>query len=296
MDKNLFAGLEDLGIDNINNIGVFKKADEKVEEADTAKIVLSQIEKEKIHIYDKEVKCPVCESTFKVRMVKSASPRVQKKDGDFYIKYDIVNPYFYDVWICNNCGYSSMKVDFNKIKEYQKALISTKITSKWQGKSYPEVFDVNIAIERYKLALYNSVIMEAASSRKAMNCLKIAWMYRLNEDKDTELVFLTEAIEGFNDAFINEATPLYGMDDSTLMYLIGELYRRVGDSENANIWFSKVISGRNIDQKIKEMARTQKDFIKEVEQNNKRAQEEAEEEEENTTREKKGFFSRFFSK
>lgn len=292
MDKNLFSGLEDLGIDNVDDIGLFKKSEEKVAEIDAEKIELSQVEKQKVHIYDKETKCPVCEHNFKVRMVKSASPRVQKKDGDFYIKYDVINPYFYDVWLCNYCGYSSMKADFTKVKEHQKTLISSKITTKWQGKTYPEVYDVNIAIERYKLALYNSVIMEAASSRKAMNCLKIAWMYRITEDKDNELLFLNQALEGFNDAFLNESTPVYGMDHGTLMYLIGELYRRVDEFENANIWFSKLITSSNVDQKIKEMARTQRDLIKEVEGANKIAQDE----EEVTSNEKKGFFSRFFSK
>jgi len=292
MDKNLFSGLEDLGIENIDDVGLFKKAEEKPEEIDTAKIELSQLERQKVHIYDKETKCPVCEHTFKVRMVKSASPRVQKKDGDFYIKYDVINPYFYDVWLCNYCGYSSMKTDFIKIKDYQKALVSSKITSRWHGKTYPEVYDVNIAIERYKLALYSSVIIEASSSRKAMNCLKIAWMYRLAEDKDNELLFLNQALEGFSDAFLNESTPIYGMDHGTLMYLIGELYRRVNDFENASLWFSKLITAGNVDQKIKEMARTQRDLMKEVEQ----AKKEEQLEQEDAPSEKKGFFSRFFNK
>jgi uncharacterized protein len=293
MDKNLFSGLEDLGIDNIDDVGLFKKAEEKEEEIDTTKMELSLLERQKVHIYDKETKCPVCEHTFKVRMVKSSSPRIQKKDGDFYIKYDVINPYFYDVWLCNYCGYSSMKADFAKVKGHQKALISAKITSKWNGKTYPEVYDVNIAIERYKLALYNSVVMEATSSRKAMNCLKIAWMYRLAEDRNNELLFLGQALEGFNDSFISESTPIYGMDHGTLMYLIGELYRRIDDFENANLWFSKLITTSNVDQKIKEMARTQRDLIKEVEQDSKRYQEE---EEESAPAEKKGFFSRFFGK
>ena len=292
MDKNLFSGLEDLGIDNIDDIGLFKKAEEKVEAIDIEKIEASHTEKQKTHIYDKEIKCPVCEHNFKVRMVKSASPRIQKKDADFYIKYDVINPYFYDVWLCNYCGYSGMKADFVKIKEHQKALILSKITPKWHGKTYPEVYNVNIAIERYKLSLYSSVIMESSSSRKAMNCLKIAWMYRLSEDSDNELLFLDQALEGFNDAFTNESTPIYGMDHGTLMYLIGELYRRVNEFGNANLWFSKLITSTNVDQKIKEMARTQRDCIKQVERDNK----EAHVEEEITTNGKKGFFSRLFSK
>lgn len=294
MDKNLFSGLENLGIDNIDDIGLFNTPEEKIDKLEAKKIELSLIEKQKTHIFDKEVKCPVCAHDFKVKIVKSSSQRIKKKHSDFCVDYDVINPYFYDVWLCNYCGYSNMKADFGKIKEYQKALISLKVTSKWQGKTYPEVYDVAIAIERYKLALYNCVVIESVSSRKAMNCLKIAWMYRLTQDKDNEFLFLSEAIKGFNDAFVNESTPIYGMNNGTLMYLIGELYRRVNDFDNANLWFSKLITSNNAEQKIKEMSRTQRDLIKEVQRNNKKDELEAQGEDERKN-EKKGFFSRFFN-
>ena len=293
MDKNIFSGLEGLGIETPDDINLFKKAEENQEAADVEKASESNEDKQKVHLYDKEVQCPVCNATFKAKMVKSASPRISKKESDFFNKYDIINPYFYDVWLCNCCGYASMKVDFLKIKEHQKDLVKTKISTKWQGKTYPAIYDVNTAIERYKFALYNSAIIEASSSRKAMNCLKIAWMYRILEDTAHEVYFIQQALEGFNDAFINESTPLYGMDHGTLMYLIGELFRRVGDIDNANLWFSKLITSNNVDQKIKEMARTQRDLIKEVEAEEKREAEEANENQEDKNT-KKGFFSKLF--
>ncbi len=292
MDKNIFSGLEGLGIDTPDDINLFKKTEENQEATELEKVVEVSEDRQKIHLYDKEVKCPVCDATFKAKMVKSASPRISKKDSDFYNKYDVINPYFYDVWVCNCCGYASMKVDFLKIKEHQKDLVRNKISTKWQGKAYPDIYDVNTAVERYKFALYNSAIIEASSSRKAMNCLKIAWMYRILEDSTNETYFIQQALEGFNDAFINESTPLYGMDHGTLMYLIGELYRRVGEIDNANLWFSKLITSTNVDQKIKEMARNQRDLIKEMEAEEKKQSNSNDDEETKTS--KKGFFSKLF--
>lgn len=284
MDKNIFSGLEDLGLDDLDNMQLFGK---KEEIKDVAKE--KKDENPASHLYDQEVKCPVCESSFKARSVKSSSPRIQKRDSDFFIRYAVANPYFYDVWMCNVCGYAAMKSDFQKIRSHQIEAVQQKISRKWTGRTYPDVYDANVAIERYKLALLNSVVMEAKSSRKAMNCLKIAWMYRLQEDENNEQVFLKQAIEGFNDAYTNEDFPLYGMDRFTTMYLIGELNRRVGNIEEANIWFSRVITTPNTPQKIKDLARDQRDLIKES------TASETEIDTEDESKEKKqGFFSRFF--
>jgi uncharacterized protein (DUF2225 family) len=124
-----------------------------------------------------------------------------------------------------------------------------------------------------------------------MNCLKLAWMYRLTKDLPNEQLFLKQAIDGFTDAFNTESTPIYGMAQGTLMFLIGELYRRTEDYDNANIWLSKLITTQNIDQKIKEMARTQRDLIKEAQLDNN---DDENDDEEDSSKNKKGFFSKFF--
>ena len=89
-------------------------------------------------------------------------------------------------------------------------------------------------------------------------------MYRLTEDQSNELIFLKQALEGFNDAYFNEDFPIYGMDKFTCMYLIGELNRRIGNNSEALSWFSRVITTQGVPQKVKDRARDQKDLIKET--------------------------------
>ena len=291
MSKNIFSGLEDLGFDNVDNINLYKKEETEKPEQQLEK---SEEEKLKSHIYDRQVTCPVCESVFKARSVKTSSYRVIKQDSDLFINYALVNPYFYDVWICNKCGYSAMKNDFNKIRNFQVESIKQKITSKWGGKNYPDIYDINIAIERYKLSLLNYFVMEAKSSKKAMNCLKLAWMYRILEDQTNELALLKKALEGFNEAYFNENFPIYGMDKFTCMYLIGELNRRVGNNSESLSWFSKVITTQGVPQKLKDRSRDQKDLIKETEDQNTSATDSDSFSVEEENKPKKGFFSRFF--
>lgn len=217
---------------------------------------------ESTYLYDKTVTCPVCGNTFKVRAVKKSSYRILKQDSDFFIEYGKVNAYFYDVWLCNNCGYAAMHTDFNKIRESEKQLILSKISSKWHHKNYPNTYNLNIAIERFKLSLLSYTALNASSSKMGMNCLKLAWMYRLNENNQQELSFLKKALESFLDAYTNESFPIYGLSKFAMLYLLGELHRRVGNNEEALLWFGRLMAETNADQKLKNKAKDQKDLIK----------------------------------
>ncbi|AAO34975.1 DUF2225 domain-containing protein [Clostridium tetani] len=227
---------------------------------------LSKDEKEQLKLlYNKEIHCPVCDSKFHVKAVKSSSYRLNSKDSDFFLRYALINPYFYDVWLCNECGYSALKVDFPNIRRHQKQLVLDKISPKWKRRYYDEVFNVDIAIERYKLALLNYTLAEGKASQKAMTCLKLAWMYRLKNNNKSEETYLTNALKGFIEAYESEEFPIFGMDKYTIMYLIGELNRRLGDKDKALLWFSYVITTPNVSYKLKSMARDQRDLIKEEE-------------------------------
>ena len=216
----------------------------------------------KEHIFDKSVVCPVCGNHFKTKAVKSKSPRIQSKDSDFFIRYNVANPYFYDVWICNSCGYAAMKADFENLRSFRQELVKSNISPKWKPREYPDILDANLAIERYKLALLNAVLIKMPDSTKAMISLKIAWMYRLLDDNEHEINFLTQALDAFNDAYVEEPFPIYGMQRDSFMYLLGELNRRTNNGEEALRWFSKAIVSTNSSYRVKEMARLGKDLVK----------------------------------
>lgn len=290
MSKDIFSGLDSLGFSDTDNIDLYGKDEQQ---NDNTSLQEEQKENQKDYLYDKNLTCPVCGRNFTVKAIKTSSYRMKDKDSDFFIRYDIINPYFYDVWLCNNCGYAAMKADFEKIRNFQIDLIKENITPKWKGREYNVPYNVDAAIERYKLSLLNYYYSDSKASKKAMNCLKLAWMCRLTEDLQAEKGYLKEALKGFNDAFFNEDFPIYGMDRYATMYLIGELNRRTDNLDEAMIWFSKVITTPSINKRLKELARDQKDLIKET----KSGPTPEENSVENfSTKKKKGFFSSMFSK
>lgn len=263
-NEDIFSGLEDLGFEDLTNVDIYEDKEKKNEkEKEKENQGIKQAESEEVYLYDKKVTCPVCKDEFFARAVRTSGYRMKGRDSDFYIKYDFINPYFYDVLLCDSCGYAAMKSDFEKLRKNHIELIQKNISPKWQSRKYPSVHNVDIAIERYKLSLLNYTVMSSKSSKKAMNCLKLAWMYRVSKNSSNEILFMKQALIGFKDVYFNEDLPVYGMNKFAIMYLIGELNRRLGNYEEALRYFGEVIISQAADKKIKNLARDQKDLIKE---------------------------------
>ena len=213
------------------------------------------------NLFDKTIECPICGNKFNQKCVKAKTARIISKDSDFFVKYKGINPYFYDIWVCDTCGYSAPKYDFQKIKSFQKDLVLLELSPKWKPRSYPETLTPELAIERYKLALLTTKVTQKPISNSGMLLLKIAWMYRLSEKSDKENQYLEMALSSFVSAFQNESFPICGMQRDSFTYLIGELYRRVGNYEQSLLW---LIVSTNTSSIIKELARDAKDLVKEA--------------------------------
>jgi len=62
---------------------------------------------------------------------------------------------------------------------FQIKLIKEKICANFKPTGEePAVYDYDTAINRYKLALFNTLVKKGKASEKAYTCLKISWLYR----------------------------------------------------------------------------------------------------------------------
>ena len=131
------------------------------------------------------------------------------------------------------------------------------------------------------MALLNTIVKRGKTSERAYTCLKIAWLFRgkreemmkgeykkeeaealLAEEKE----FLQNAHEGFVAAFSKEDFPMCGMDEYTVMYMVAELARRIGNQEEAKRWVSKVLVAKDANRRIKDKALALKDMLQQEEQ------------------------------
>ncbi|MGE4283819.1 MAG: DUF2225 domain-containing protein [Clostridia bacterium] len=281
--NNLFEDVEDLEPHNLKDEE--KHNDEKKDSLEQERI-------ETDFLFDRKFHCPVCNSHITARSVKASSIRILSRDSDFMIHYKNPNPMLYDICVCTECGYAASSSQFNNLSPTQIGLIREKICTKWNPKTYSPIYNLDIAIERYKLALLNSIVKNGKASEKAFLCLRLSWLNRLKNDTENEKKFSQQALENFLQAFEKESFPIAGLDEPSLIYLIGELYRRAEDDNNALLWFSRVLSNRTATNKIKDMARDQKYLMvqeKTESKNNKQITSE------NDIKQKSGLFHGLFS-
>lgn len=277
---NLFSGLDAFGLGKLSNMDVYAKEDKSEKKPTENKVEEKSKVLESDIIFDKGFTCPVCDKEFKAKTVKTGKVKLISADTDLRPKYQLVDSLKYDAIVCPHCGYAALNRFFNYMTSPQAKLIKQNISASFQGiKSEGDVYNYDEAIVRHKLALMNTVVKRSKISERAYTCLKTAWLIRGNAEsmieekpeiakseeiiqmQKEELEFLTNAYEGFIEAFSKEMFPMCGMDENTMTYLVAELARRIGKNEEASRWISKVLIARDANDRIKQKARELKEKL-----------------------------------
>lgn len=278
----IFSGLKKLGLESLEEVDLFEDEKRKQEEKAHASAAGPVKLQEKDLIYDRNFVCPVCDSSFTAKMMKSGKAKLLGTDQDLRARYDGIDAVKYDVVLCPVCAYTALLRFFPSVTSTQVKLIREKISPSVKLTPYQdEVYGYEQAMERYKLALANALVKHAKTSEKAYICLKSAWLLRGYAEhlKETgegdekriavlagqEDEFLENAYKGFSEARQNEMFPLCGMDTVTVDYLVGVLAIRFKDYGMATKLLSAVITAPGANVRIKDRARDMKDqLVKEL--------------------------------
>ena len=276
---NLFAGLENLGLNGLDSKDVFKEEKKAEKKADNKETKEEKEAREEDFIFDKGYTCPVCDNEFKSKMIRTGKVRLIGADDDLRPIYQDVDSLKYDAIMCPKCGYAALNRYFNFVMSSQAKAIKESISSNFKYEEDPEatIYTYDDAITRHKMALACTVVKRGKSSEKAYTCLKLGWLCRgkrellmksevaLKEEiaslLDEEKECLENAFEGFKDAFGKEDFPMCGMDQHTMLYLLGELAFRTGNLEDAKRYVSKVLTARDAQSRIKNKALDLKERI-----------------------------------
>jgi uncharacterized protein len=220
-------------------------------------------------LYSKKVTCPICGKQFSSMKAKVNSCRVEKKDEDFCTHYADLNPLYYEIFVCPFCAYSAAENSFGEITEVEVKLLKDAFSGRTVGRSFCTERDLNDALAACKLAIHTAELRNAKSSTLAGLCLKLAWLYRFAGDQQEE-VFLKYALQNYLEAFDKEELPIGNLNEISMMYLLGELSRRLGKLNDAIVWFGKAVASpeRAANPKIERLAREQWMLTKE--QHNKK--------------------------
>lgn len=275
---NLFSGLESLGLGNLSEMQLFENKEKQ--KAAAGKPAEPVEIKEADLIFEKTFTCKVCDKEFKSKMVRTGKVKLIGQDNDLRPRYQYVDSLKYDAVVCPNCGFAALNRFFNYMTDTQARLIKENISSKFSGlKEGSEILTYDEAITRHKLALVNAVVKRAKASEKAYTCLKLAWLYRgkaeslpadtpdietvKKELAATEKEYIANAYEGFMDAFSKEPFPMCGMDETTMTYLAADLARQLGKYDEALRMIARVLTSKNVGDRIKQKTLDMKELIRE---------------------------------
>ncbi|WHX51572.1 DUF2225 domain-containing protein [Paenibacillus woosongensis] len=194
-------------------------------------------------LYKIKVTCAYCQNEFSTSRVRPSLKRSIRTDTDFCGYYRDENPDYYVVRVCPSCGFASTENSNDRLTERQRREFEQNISNRLVKRSYGGARTWEHALETYKLALLCAQTIGEKERIIASLLHHIAWLYRYREDHEQEQRFLKHALSSYIKVFENEGI---SGNDARLMYLIGELNRRIGAYNEAVKWFSKVINDKKI--------------------------------------------------
>jgi uncharacterized protein (DUF2225 family) len=213
-------------------------------------------------LYDKKFVCPLCEAAFTSKKIRSRYIKPLRLETDFcqiFAPGD-PNPLYYYVIICPACSYGfyedSARIPAQVRERVRKALEDWRLSHAKSFCQERSLFDV-IAVYLLALTLAD-MINESQINRAGLN-IRLAWLFRAQEDRAREEVYLERALKHYEQSYINGDFAKTNTTEIQLLYMIGELYRRFKNYGEAVRYFGMVVhhEDRSRYRKFVEMARDQ---------------------------------------
>lgn len=212
-------------------------------------------------LYAKTAHCPLCEHEFSTMKVRSRMAAPYAIDSDFCPHYreGTINPNYYYVNVCPECGFAFTEEFSKEFSVQAKAQIKLKIEAKWEKRDFGQNRDELQAIESFKLAIVAATLKKEKHALIGSLCLRLAWIYRVAHKNDEEDRFLRLAMTEMEQAYVQSDFAGTAMSEMQVLYLAAELHRRLGDYQEAINYFAKVTAhpNRNNERRILTLAREQ---------------------------------------
>jgi len=196
-------------------------------------------ESEEDWLFNRKYTCPLCRKETSSLMPRSKYVQVSRTDTDLCTYYRLVNPTFYYVVVCTHCGFAFPQDARDPLRpavfrELEKDMPFTGAPEQFSG-----LRNIDRAIETYRLVVKCQALVKAKNSLLGRLYLRLGCLYRQKGVPEEEQECLQKARDYLEQAYTGEyITDPRG--EMNLIYLVGELYGRLGNVAEAIQWFSKV--------------------------------------------------------
>lgn len=181
-----------------------------------------------------ELTCPLCETRFRSQTVVATNAFGGKRT-DFHERAAGMQPLPYFVHLCTHCGYAGVQRDFGDDatpSDMLRAMV-------WSDLAPSLATQPPSGSLKYEHAAKVAEWQESDPRYLADLYLRAAWCCVDEGDTEAERYFRRHAAWRFADALAAfDGVP--GEERAVITYLVGELWRRIGDEARAEQWFERV--------------------------------------------------------
>ncbi len=181
-----------------------------------------------------ELRCPVCDNEFRSQQVVSTNSFGGKRT-DFHERAAGMQPLPFMVHMCGQCGYTGAERDFG-----EEADVSPLLKEHVLNELTPGVLTGAVTgSEKYEAAAKVAEWQGAEPRHLADLLLRAAWCCVDEGDIEAERYFRRKAAWKFEES-LGSWDGVSEEERAVITYLVGELWRRVGDHEASLRWFNAV--------------------------------------------------------
>lgn len=179
-----------------------------------------------------EAVCPLCDARFaaaRVRETRLASARV---NPDFRIVYHNMEPLWYYIWVCPECGFAHPYKQFNKVSRRQLEKLKKAVGGDKQIQfRFSPRRTLNEVFLSYYLALRIFAVINAGPEQFGNLWMRLVWLYEDVKAQEWVEYAARNALKHFEEALISGRRSDAG--DQKLYIIIAELHQRLGQREDA---------------------------------------------------------------
>ena len=180
-----------------------------------------------------ELSCPICGNSFQSQAVVTTNAFGGKRT-DFHERAAGTQPLAYLIHMCDECGYSGGERDFN-----HEAEVSPLLKEHVFNELAPCVTLATTGSGKYEAASKVAEWQGLEERHIADLLLRAAWCCVDEGDIEAERYYRRHAAWMFERA-LARYDGVARDERAVLTYLVGELWRRIGDLNQSRAWFDKV--------------------------------------------------------
>lgn len=209
-----------------------------------------------------ELKCPCCGNLFSSQTWRSSNTFGQSST-DLHRRAIGIQSLHYELHTCMECAFTGYPRDFDEAYDLT---ISPDLLQRIREQLAPQLHSEDGIFPGKKFELAACIAEWQGASAVAIGdlYLRAAWCCADEERREDEFYYRRQAIDYFTRSLQGAEIPHEGVAIYT--YLVGELYRRTGDRDNATLWFNRTQEevGHETDKQwIAELACQQRDSPRE---------------------------------